>query len=126
MREKQPALILTFASTTQAMAVERFCGQNQLPGRLIPVPKEITAGCGLAWKAGVEQEDILTATASRRMEQRLMRAIPVLLVFYMELTSPGFFQVLYTTALGRLIMTCCLGAYFTACKLAELFLEIEV
>jgi tight adherence protein B len=72
------------------------------------------------------QEDILTATASRRMEQRLMRAIPVLLVFYMELTSPGFFQVLYTTALGRLIMTCCLGAYFTACKLAELFLEIEV
>jgi tight adherence protein B len=72
------------------------------------------------------QEDILTATASRRMEQRFMRAIPILLVFYMELTSPGFFEILYTTVLGRLIMTCCLGAYLTACKIADLFLEIEV
>ena len=65
MREKQPALILTFASTTQAIAAEKFCAQHQLPGRLIPVPKEITAGCGLAWKAGVEQEDILTAALAR-------------------------------------------------------------
>ena len=60
MREKKPALILTFASTTQAIAAEKFCAQHQLPGRLIPVPKEITAGCGLAWKAGVEQEQTLT------------------------------------------------------------------
>ena len=49
MREKKPFLILSFSSTTQAMAVEKFCGERQLPGRLIPVPKEITAGCGLAW-----------------------------------------------------------------------------
>ena len=60
MREKKPVLILTFASTTQAIAVEKFCAQNQLPGRLIPVPKEITAGCGLAWKAEVDQEHSLT------------------------------------------------------------------
>lgn len=26
------------------------CGQHKIPGRLIPVPREITAGCGLAWK----------------------------------------------------------------------------
>lgn len=60
MREKKPALILTFASTAEAMATEKYCSQHQLPGRLIPVPKEITAGCGLAWKAAVEQEEELT------------------------------------------------------------------
>ncbi len=60
MREKKPFLILSFSSTTQAMAVEKFCGERQLPGRLIPVPKEITAGCGLAWKAQPEQEETLT------------------------------------------------------------------
>lgn len=35
------------------------------------------------------QEEILTATASKRMEQRIMSGIPVLIVIYIELTSPG-------------------------------------
>lgn len=60
MREKKPFLILSFSSTAQAMAVEKFCGEHQLPGRLIPVPKEITAGCGLAWKAQPDQDQVLT------------------------------------------------------------------
>ncbi len=51
MRRKQPALIITFSSTADAMAVEKHCGEHRLPGRLIPTPGEITAGCGLAWKA---------------------------------------------------------------------------
>ena len=33
----------------------------------------------------------MTATAARRMEQRIMSAIPLLIVFYIELTSPGLF-----------------------------------
>lgn len=72
------------------------------------------------------REDIMTATASRRMEQRFMTAIPILIVFYIELTSPGFFNVLYETLLGRLIMTFCLLAYLAACRISKLFLEIEV
>lgn len=51
MRQKKPALIITFASTTDAMGAERYCAERGLPGRLIPVPKAIHAGCGLAWKA---------------------------------------------------------------------------
>ncbi|MBO5130583.1 MAG: DUF3343 domain-containing protein [Oscillospiraceae bacterium] len=62
MRVKKPTLIITFATTTQAMAVEKFCGDNQLPGRIIPVPREITAGCGLSWKAAPEDKEQL-ATA---------------------------------------------------------------
>ena len=61
MREKKPALIITFSTTTDAMGMEQFCGQNGLPDRLIPVPREISAGCGLAWKAPVESEaELLT------------------------------------------------------------------
>lgn len=58
-REKKLSLILSFDNTTEAMAVEKYCMENQLPGRIIPVPREITAGCGLAWKALPEDEDIL-------------------------------------------------------------------
>lgn len=72
------------------------------------------------------QEDIITATAAKRMEQKIMSAIPVLIVFYIEFTSPGFFQVLYTTLAGRVIMTVCLSIYLGACWLAKMILEIGV
>ena len=49
MREKRPALVITFPTTTDAMGMERLCRDGALPGRLIPVPREISAGCGLAW-----------------------------------------------------------------------------
>ena len=72
------------------------------------------------------QEDILTATASRRLEQKIMSAIPFLIVFYLELSSPGFFDILYTTVLGRIIMTVCLAVYGASLFLAKQFLEIPV
>ena len=59
MLKKSPTLIITFATTTQAMAMEKFCAQQNLPGRLIPVPRQITAGCGLSWKARPEEKDLL-------------------------------------------------------------------
>lgn len=55
MREKKDYMVLTFRTTTEAMAMEKQCGGQQIPGRLIPVPKAITAGCGLAWRIGLEE-----------------------------------------------------------------------
>ena len=65
MLKKKPALIITFATTTQAMAMESFCTRENLPGRLIPVPREITAGCGLSWKAQPEARDKLLEAMTR-------------------------------------------------------------
>ena len=59
MRAKKPTLVITFKTTTQAMAVEKYCQSHGLPGRIIPVPREITAGCGLSWKALPEEQDLL-------------------------------------------------------------------
>ena len=56
MKKKQPVVIITFSTTTQAMKMEKYCIENKIAGRLIPVPTTITAGCGLAWKAGVGQQ----------------------------------------------------------------------
>ena len=60
MREKKDTLVVTFHTTTQAMAAEKYCLANGLPGRIIPVPREITAGCGLSWKAKPEEQQLLT------------------------------------------------------------------
>ncbi|MBQ8620815.1 MAG: DUF3343 domain-containing protein [Oscillospiraceae bacterium] len=61
MRQKKETLVVTFATTTQAMAVEKYCLEKGLPGRIIPVPREITAGCGLSWKAAPADRELLTA-----------------------------------------------------------------
>ena len=58
MIRKQQRVVFTFHTTTDAMAAESLC--KGLGGRMIPVPGEITADCGLAWCAAPEQEEILT------------------------------------------------------------------
>lgn len=36
--------------------MERLCKKGAVPGRLIPVPREISSGCGLAWCSEPEEE----------------------------------------------------------------------
>lgn len=59
MRKKEWKLVVTFYTTADAMAMEQVCREQQAEGRLIPVPKSISAGCGLAWCAGSECRDAL-------------------------------------------------------------------
>lgn len=59
MKPKQLKLIVTFQTTTSAMAMEQLCMEKKVPGRLIPVPREITAGCGMAWCAPVEDRGVI-------------------------------------------------------------------
>ncbi len=73
MRKKELRLVVTFHTTADAMAMEKACKEYQVPGRIIPVPRAISAGCGLSWcasledreqivsmmrKAGIEEEDM--------------------------------------------------------------------
>ncbi len=59
MREKSERFIVTFRTTAGAMAMEQSCRAFQMPGRLIPVPRSITAGCGMCWSAPKEARDSL-------------------------------------------------------------------
>lgn len=59
MIKKEMKLIITFHTTTEAMAMEKACKEAGADGRLIPVPRAISAGCGLAWCAKLESEDAL-------------------------------------------------------------------
>ena len=50
MRVKRSYIVLSFRTTLEAMEWEKQCNARQAPGRLIPQPREISAGCGLAWR----------------------------------------------------------------------------
>lgn len=68
MRERTEKCVVTFRTTTGAMAMERHCKERGLPGRLIPVPRSITAGCGMCWAAPPAAREALEELV---MEQRL-------------------------------------------------------
>ena len=55
MRKKEPRLVVTFPTTTAALAWEARCQALGVPGRLIPVPVTVTAECGLAWAMPPDQ-----------------------------------------------------------------------
>lgn len=59
MRQKRPALVIAFDTTAQALAAEKLFQENGLPGRMIPIPAQVSAGCGLAWKAEAEEKQAL-------------------------------------------------------------------
>ncbi len=46
---KEKYLLVTFLETTMALYMERACREDGMDGRIIPLPKEIDAGCGLVW-----------------------------------------------------------------------------
>ena len=59
MIKKTKKLIITFYTTTAAMAMECMCKAQGADGRIIPVPGNISADCGLAWCAEEKSEDAL-------------------------------------------------------------------
>ena len=69
MRVKEERCIVTFRTTTGAMAMERSCKAAGVPGRLIPVPRTITAGCGMCWSAPPEARE---AVEELVIKERLM------------------------------------------------------
>ena len=72
------------------------------------------------------KEEITTMTTGKQFEQKIMELIPVLIVFYIDKTSPGFFAPMYESLNGRLIMTACLCIYACAVWVAGRILNIAV
>lgn len=68
LREKTPHAVVTFASTADAMAVQAAADAGKVPGRVIPVPSAISAGCGLAWCVPAsERGALLDVLAAQRL-----------------------------------------------------------
>ena len=57
MRKKTKQLVITFSTTTAAMAMEKRAQEMGIFRRLIPLPSEISAGCGLSWKTKPEEKE---------------------------------------------------------------------
>lgn len=72
------------------------------------------------------REEIITMTAEKKLEQKLMNLMPFFIVIYIDLSFPGFFEQMYHTFAGRIVMTVCLLLYILSCILSERIMRIEV
>ena len=64
-----------------------------------------------------------TLLSARKLEQRVMNAMPFLIVWYVEAGTPGYFDMLYGNLTGAAIMTVCMGVYLAAYVLSERIFE---
>ena len=60
------------------------------------------------------KQEISTMLSGRQMEQNVMKAMPFAILFYIDISYPGYFEVLYHNWQGTLLMTGCLGIYLAA------------
>ena len=120
-------VIQEFADRSGLEEVQRFAQIFQIAkrsgGRLAPI---ICHTVSVMEDQSHVKEEIRTMTASIQFEQKVMNVIPFLMIFYIDITSPGFFGIMYETILGRVIMTCCLAVYLLSCCLSSKILNIEI
>jgi len=75
MISQEKRLIITFRCTTDAIAMEKSCKATGAPGRLIPVPREITAGCGLSFSAPIEEKEQIYNLIQQLQYQQVLELI---------------------------------------------------
>lgn len=69
------------------------------------------------------REEIVTLTAGRKMEQKIMKIMPFAITVYIEYSNRGYFQMLYHNFSGICIMSVCLTVYLTACRISDRILD---
>lgn len=72
------------------------------------------------------EKEIQVMITAKQLELRIMNLVPFAIVFYISVTSQGFFDVLYHNIPGVLIMTGCLILYLAAWLLGRRLIRIEV
>ncbi len=120
-------LMNDFAARTGLEEVENFARIFQIAkrsgGQLVPIIRHTVQIMDDRFQV---KEEIRTLTASKQFEQKVMNAMPFLMILYIDYTSPGFFTAMYETVMGKIVMTGCLAAYLVSCWLSRKILDIKV
>ena len=71
-------------------------------------------------------KEIEATLAAKKSEQMIMSLMPVGIILYLQMTSPGFLSVLYGNPFGIAAMSICLVIYAAAYWLGRRIVDIEV
>ena len=72
------------------------------------------------------EAEIAVLISGKKLEQRIMSVIPLLIIGYLRIETAEFLSVLYHNVVGVFVMTVCLCAYIGAYFLGERIVDIKV
>ena len=65
------------------------------------------------------RQELKSLLAGKRMELNIMKVMPFGILFYISLSTPGYFDSLYHNVFGVAVMTVCLAVYLAAYVMGE-------
>ncbi len=121
------AILKAFAERTQdeevRIFVDVFSMAKRSGGDMIGIIRNAVYQIGE--KIDVKRE-IDTVMAAKKLEFKVMSAVPFAMICYIKLSFPEFVNVLYGNILGVIVMTICLVIYVAAFEYGKRIVEIEV
>lgn len=90
-------------------------------GNLVRVMKRTAENIGEKMEM---QREIQTMVAGKKMESACMMVIPLLIIVYLQVCSPGFLDPVYQGLQGRLFMTAALVVYGVAVLWSRIIMRI--
>lgn len=72
------------------------------------------------------KREIMSMIAAKKFEATIMKMVPLGILCYLSLTSPGFLDPLYHNIFGILIMTFLLGVYLYTYQVINKIIDIKV
>jgi len=72
------------------------------------------------------RREIETVVSEKKLEQQIMRIIPFFIIFYISITTKGYFESLYHNILGWIVMSVSLVVYGAACRISDRILNIDL
>lgn len=69
--------------------------------------------------------EIRISLTGKKLELRIMEAVPFFILIYLQLTSRGYFDILYEDIRGRIFMTVCLFIYLSAVTVSERITKVR-
>lgn len=69
--------------------------------------------------------EIKVYSAEKKLELRIMEAVPFFILIYLQVTSRGYFDILYESIRGRIFMTICLLVYLAAVVVSEKIMRVK-
>lgn len=52
-------ILITFHTTHNVLTLEKYAKKEKVEGRIVPVPRKLSASCGLSWMGPSETEETL-------------------------------------------------------------------
>ncbi|NLO08749.1 MAG: hypothetical protein GX129_02615 [Clostridiales bacterium] len=102
---------------------EVFATAKRTGGDIVQIIK--STGSIISDRLEVKRE-IITLVAAKKFEANIMKIVPVGILCYLTLSSPGFLNPLYHNFFGIFVMTILLGIYLFTYRIIDNIISIEL